>query len=176
MPIELALDAKDDVADVGAVKTFAKSHKNLGGNQLFRGQYAHRKAQNPGGHGTFYPAIVDANHGVAHAGDQVHKIIAAMGLGQPYRVSNLGGKPILLQQFQHARDLLRWKKEIQVFGIAPDPSVFVQGKCARDHKLHPVAGHELNHLPKQRSEEHTSELQSHSDLVCRLLLEKKNKK
>src|SRR5947207_8228522 len=26
----------------------------------------------------------------------------------------------------------------------------------------------------QRSEEHTSELQSHSDLVCRLLLEKKN--
>src|SRR5437588_1919098 len=26
---------------------------------------------------------------------------------------------------------------------------------------------------RQRSEEHTSELQSHSDLVCRLLLEKK---
>src|SRR5260221_10389604 len=28
----------------------------------------------------------------------------------------------------------------------------------------------------QRSEEHTSELQSHSDLVCRLLLEKKKNK
>src|SRR5436190_15786755 len=28
--------------------------------------------------------------------------------------------------------------------------------------------------PGPRSEEHTSELQSHSDLVCRLLLEKKN--
>jgi len=27
-----------------------------------------------------------------------------------------------------------------------------------------------------RSEEHTSELQSHHDLVCRLLLEKKNKR
>src|SRR5438132_6209079 len=27
-----------------------------------------------------------------------------------------------------------------------------------------------------RSEEHTSELQSHSDLVCRLLLEKKNER
>src|SRR5438034_4187555 len=27
--------------------------------------------------------------------------------------------------------------------------------------------------PSTRSEEHTSELQSHSDLVCRLLLEKK---
>src|SRR5438132_9236837 len=32
-----------------------------------------------------------------------------------------------------------------------------------------------NRLPAvDRSEEHTSELQSHSDLVCRLLLEKKN--
>src|SRR5438034_7838327 len=30
--------------------------------------------------------------------------------------------------------------------------------------------------PCTRSEEHTSELQSHSDLVCRLLLEKKKKK
>src|SRR5260221_8133831 len=29
--------------------------------------------------------------------------------------------------------------------------------------------------PHERSEEHTSELQSHSDLVCRLLLEKKKK-
>src|SRR5438034_7272251 len=29
-------------------------------------------------------------------------------------------------------------------------------------------------LRHDRSEEHTSELQSHSDLVCRLLLEKKN--
>src|SRR5947207_16007785 len=34
----------------------------------------------------------------------------------------------------------------------------------------------LDGLPDQRSEEHTSELQSHSDLVCRLLLEKKKKK
>ena len=31
------------------------------------------------------------------------------------------------------------------------------------------------YLLQVRSEEHTSELQSHSDLVCRLLLEKKKK-
>src|SRR2546430_10175486 len=34
---------------------------------------------------------------------------------------------------------------------------------------------ELDHLAAQRSEEHTSELQSQSNLVCRLLLEKKKK-
>src|SRR4030095_6319750 len=32
----------------------------------------------------------------------------------------------------------------------------------------------LSNVTSQRSEEHTSELQSHSDLVCRLLLRKKN--
>src|SRR5436190_5778497 len=37
---------------------------------------------------------------------------------------------------------------------------------ARD-QVHQARAH------SQRSEEHTSELQSHSDLVCRLLLEKK---
>src|SRR5437868_12860556 len=32
-----------------------------------------------------------------------------------------------------------------------------------------------DHKPRRRSEEHTSELQSRFDLVCRLLLEKKNR-
>src|SRR5438034_8792510 len=35
---------------------------------------------------------------------------------------------------------------------------------------------DAQHQKEERSEEHTSELQSHSDLVCRLLLEKKKKK
>src|SRR5438132_2022735 len=39
--------------------------------------------------------------------------------------------------------------------------------------LNPGATFSVIHV---RSEEHTSELQSHSDLVCRLLLEKKKKK
>src|SRR5438034_8356440 len=37
-------------------------------------------------------------------------------------------------------------------------------------------GRATHHVAPARSEEHTSELQSHSDLVCRLLLEKKKKK
>src|SRR5437588_7423717 len=38
-----------------------------------------------------------------------------------------------------------------------------------------VAWHQdYSYWTRTRSEEHTSELQSHSDLVCRLLLEKKN--
>src|SRR5438132_10218456 len=39
-----------------------------------------------------------------------------------------------------------------------------------------AAEHPAQGAPDLRSEEHTSELQSHSELVCRLLLEKKKKK
>src|SRR2546427_4320200 len=44
----------------------------------------------------------------------------------------------------------------------------------RRHAL--VPGLQLSHDGAARSEEHTSELQSQSNLVCRLLLEKKKKK
>src|SRR5438034_4685296 len=44
------------------------------------------------------------------------------------------------------------------------------------HFIQPRAKHSHGFgLVFDRSEEHTSELQSHSDLVCRLLLEKKKK-
>src|SRR5438132_3178726 len=44
-----------------------------------------------------------------------------------------------------------------------------------DLRLHPGKDRRVERA-RGRSEEHTSELQSHSDLVCRLLLEKKNTK
>src|SRR5260221_7342295 len=51
------------------------------------------------------------------------------------------------------------------------PHVVVDG-AAIVREAAPAVGHQAFAL---RSEEHTSELQSHSDLVCRLLLEKKNR-
>src|SRR5438034_2824683 len=68
----------------------------------------------------------------------------------------------------------------------PISSMFPFGPSARDpgpvpagdDALTPAEEFEMvrgteNVVPPSRSEEHTSELQSHSDLVCRLLLEKK---
>src|SRR5438034_3279613 len=43
------------------------------------------------------------------------------------------------------------------------------------HSASMASPHDDRFLSRGRSEEHTSELQSHSDLVCRLLLEKKKK-
>src|SRR5437773_5410254 len=47
---------------------------------------------------------------------------------------------------------------------------------ARSRRLGPAARAGGDRGLAPRSEEHTSELQSHHDLVCRLLLEKKKKK
>src|SRR5690242_21186153 len=51
--------------------------------------------------------------------------------------------------------------------VAPDGSLFVSDWVRKDYQLHGQGA--------IRSEEHTSELQSHVNLVCRLLLEKKKK-
>src|SRR5260221_6288210 len=45
----------------------------------------------------------------------------------------------------------------------------------RGNRIRAAPGQERAELGYDRSEEHTSELQSHSDLVCRLLLEKKKR-
>src|SRR5438132_6656739 len=56
----------------------------------------------------------------------------------------------------------------------------LQGGAPRPGERATGAGRALERAARPalvaRSEEHTSELQSHSDLVCRLLLEKKKKK
>src|SRR5437588_2605980 len=53
-----------------------------------------------------------------------------------------------------------------------DPAPSARRAGAAHQRLGPVPA---GHTQQGRSEEHTSELQSHSDLVCRLLLEKKKK-
>src|SRR5438874_12956023 len=52
-----------------------------------------------------------------------------------------------------------------------------RSSMATSSKCSPVVGSsKMKRLPIARSEEHTSELQSRRDLVCRLLLEKKKNK
>src|SRR5436190_10571501 len=60
------------------------------------------------------------------------------------------------------------------------PGLFQNREYRRYYPSGEVTAHVLgftgvDDIGQERSEEHTSELQSHSDLVCRLLLEKKKK-
>src|SRR5438034_8833830 len=60
-----------------------------------------------------------------------------------------------------SRSAVSLNRSMLIFQVQTTPAV----RMADKRKL----------LALRRSEEHTSELQSHSDLVCRLLLEKKKK-
>src|SRR5215204_7052892 len=64
--------------------------------------------------------------------------------------------------------------------LFPYTTLFRSGPADPLHRRRPGrrrrrAGQPRRPLGPARSEEHTSELQSHSDLVCRLLLEKQKK-
>src|SRR5260221_6941712 len=61
--------------------------------------------------------------------------------------------------------------------LFPYTTLFRSALCVSNHACNGsgISSSETRTSPGGvRSEEHTSELQSHSDLVCRLLLEKKN--
>src|SRR2546430_10322454 len=55
------------------------------------------------------------------------------------------------------------------------PSAPARCAASRSHTLSPTTNDDCGRVPSSRSEEHTSELQSQSNLVCRLLLEKKKR-
>src|SRR5260370_7050533 len=61
----------------------------------------------------------------------------------------------------------------QLFGVFPVAGVHGDAHARRDHQRRAIDGAGRLDDALQRSEEHTSELQSHLNLVCRLLLEKK---
>src|SRR2546430_11331827 len=63
--------------------------------------------------------------------------------------------------------------ELSIFWI--DPVTGINCKARIDKRLVFDDAPAILDLKKTRSEEHTSELQSQSNLVCRLLLEKKKK-
>ena len=75
--------------------------------------------------------------------------------------------------FQKQKDKITIQSELEkVLSKIFNESINITGCSRTDKKVH--ANYFVFHF--DRSEEHTSELQSRFDLVCRLLLEKKKKK
>src|SRR5437667_1303774 len=102
---------------------------------------------------TNYVIVVNAPTGGVHA---LRRCGGAL-TPEPQPVQTVGEMQDVLRQLRLLRDV-----NIHIYSPVPSPFRNFMDLC----QLSPYA----------RSEEHTSELQSHHDLVCRLLLEKKNKK
>src|SRR2546430_5282518 len=104
-----------------------------------------------------------------------HVIInAAMSVDGKIALSD--GKAVRLSNEEDLRRVHRLRAEADAILVGvgtvlmDDPKLTVKAKYAKGRNPLRVV------LDSDRSEEHTSELQSQSNLVCRLLLEKKNKK
>src|SRR5690242_21069383 len=109
-------------------------------------------------------------------------------LGNTYHLSIRPGMPIIAAA-GGLHSFINWPHPIltdsggfQVFSLAKIRKVKAHGVEFRSHLdgsllfLGPKESMEIQRvLGSDRSEEHTSELQSHVNLVCRLLLEKKKK-
>src|SRR5438034_7299870 len=84
-------------------------------------------------------------------------------------VKTVNGATIYMKDVAHVRD-----------GFSPQTNIVLsngqRGVLMSIYKTGTASTIDIVDRVKKRSEEHTSELQSHSDLVCRLLLEKKKKK
>src|SRR6202022_1727984 len=64
----------------------------------------------------------------------------------------------------------------EIYTLSLHDALPIRGTSREARRPSPISRSRVRQSPKNRSEEHTSELQSHSDLVCRLLLEKNKKR
>src|SRR5437016_11519506 len=85
------------------------------------------------------------------------------------RFTNFLNHPLVWQPARIVRLAFLHTKYSRKRGLSPT------GKLRSDLGYSNVTDSVMPHSPACRSEEHTSELQSLTNLVCRLLLEKKNK-
>src|SRR5207302_10789531 len=92
----------------------------------------------------------------------------------PFPYTTLFRSEVKDHQLQRPHDLLIQARVARVMRDLqhqqPDRAAEREHRCDRKHPVPPQVP--MHDVP--RSEEHTSELQSRENLVCRLLLEKKN--
>src|SRR5260370_37990721 len=108
-------------------------------------------------------AVADESYGLAGFGIPARGHIRTVGNGQALGATAANIGDVKLGIALHRRG----KNDLRAIG-RPGGSDIGAAEARKGHKLAGVQG-----IHAYRSEEHTSELQSHLNLVCRLLLEKK---
>src|SRR5947207_13525818 len=116
-----------------------------------------------------------------HRADDAPIGAAPGALGDPHRVLELTIRLAMALETHQAADQRIEDRQLPGVQQAVKIAAQIERALQRDARILILPGGVIScteplQRAQQRSEEHTSELQSHSDLVCRLLLEKKKKK
>src|SRR5215467_3429370 len=125
LPLQLALGAVNNVSDIAAVKSLSPGHEQLRRQQVFRSKDFALDAGNACRLCTIEPAVVDDDHSIAHAGDQIHEILTTKSFGEPDRVGGLAAKILLFEVLERRRHIFRLEEKIEVLGKPPDSRVFL---------------------------------------------------
>src|SRR5207248_9193925 len=115
---------------------------------------------------------------------KVVALVGEVGLDGSIELLGLGSQPsrglkkgVVVNIESTVQSIQRAVEEAELMAGCEIHSVFagIAGSHVRSLNSHGVVGVRDKEVSQGRSEEHTSELQSPYDLVCRLLLEKKKK-
>src|SRR5437667_6354981 len=112
-------------------------------------------------------AVISVGDGIARV-HGLEKVMAGEMLAFPH---NIFGIALNLEEEQVGVVLLGESQELKEGDVVKRTNTIMSVPVGEA-----LVGRVVNPLGQPRSEEHTSELQSHHDLVCRLLLEKKKNK
>ena len=93
IPVQFAACSVDDVNDVGTVKALTASDEKLGSDQFLGGKNLDGNAEDFGAAGMVDPLVPHGNGRVAHAGDEVHEVVPAMGFVEPHGSATVVSKP-----------------------------------------------------------------------------------
>src|ERR1700733_3514852 len=115
-PIQVARGCINDVDDVRSIKALTPRHKKFGHEQLLRRQNSAFYPQDRCGLCVANPCVVHDDYTITHAGDEIHEIVIAMYLGEPYGIADFTIESLALQISKGSPPVLRGQKNIQIFG------------------------------------------------------------
>src|SRR6185437_12629191 len=139
----------DHVNNVGAVKTLTARDKQLGEDQFFRAQNAHRNAEELGRSCAVNPGSIYLDDPIAHAGDEIDEKLASVGFGKPDGVSDFALEAIFLKDMDRPLGILGREEKIQIFGVTIDAGMRLQSESAGDNERNTLVSEQLQHFPEQ---------------------------
>ena len=119
-PVDVALERAYEVRDVAAVEAVPGGDVDLAGDHLFGAEQAGRHAEELGRAAGLEPGGAHLQApGVAHGEQDVEQVAAAVSLGQPQGVADLGGEAGSPQGVEQRSQLSRLHEDVEVLGVAP---------------------------------------------------------
>ena len=91
-PVKFAPGAVDDMRNIRSIEALTSRNEKLGSQKFLRGQDSGWHSINHRRLGPLNPGILDHNHAITHACNQVDKKTVSMSLRKPYWIAHLAFK------------------------------------------------------------------------------------